>query len=249
MPKQNQILAIEKSVKQHAEKDLTKYHHGLQKGELLSGISRVYKPLDDDGERFPAETQKVQIRVPEVIKHTEEILSEMFDVVATKDWTNCKATSDVVVDRGTEHEVVLVKNAPATYLLWLEKQLNDLYTFVSKLPTLPASEKWEWDEQQNCYRSESFETAKKKKIPRAFVKYEATKEHPAQVETVMEDVLQGYWKITNYSGALPAQKVQEMKSRVEKLQKAVKFAREQANSVDAEQVKVAEKVLGYLFGE
>ncbi len=249
MPKQNQILAIEKSIKQHAEKDLTKAHHGLAKNDLLKGISRVYRSLDDDGEQYPPEDQRVQVRVPEVIKHTEEILTGMFDIVATKDWTNCKARADIVVDHGTEHEVLLVEQAPATYLLWLEKQLNDMYTFVSKLPVLPASEKWEWDEQQNCYRSQSFETAKKKKVAHPFIKYEATKEHPAQVETVMEDVLQGYWKTTSYSGALPAQRVQELKTRVEKLQKAVKFARERANSVDAEEVKVAEKVLGYLFGE
>ena len=247
MPKQNQILAIEKGVKQHAEKDLTKAHFGLAKKELLSGISRVYRPLDEDGEQFPAEDQQVQVRVPEVIKNTEAVLASMFDIVATKDWTNCKARADIIVDAGTEHAVVLVKQAPATYLLWLEKQLVDMYTFVRKLPVLPASDKWEWDSNQNCYRSQSYDTAKKKKIPRAFVKYEATTEHPAQVEMVMDDCLQGYWTTTNYSGALPAQQVQELKTRVEKLQNAVRFARQQANSVDAEEVKVSEKILGYLF--
>ena len=50
-----------------------------------------------------------------------------------------------------------------------------------------------------------------------------------------------------FSGALPAQRVNELLERVEKLQQAVKFAREEANNIEADEQKMGERVLGYIF--
>jgi hypothetical protein len=50
-----------------------------------------------------------------------------------------------------------------------------------------------------------------------------------------------------FSGALPAKRVSELLERVEKLQNAVKFAREEANGTQAVDRKVGDKVFGYLF--
>jgi hypothetical protein len=40
-----------------------------------------------------------------------------------------------------------------------------------------------------------------------------------------------------------------MLERVEKLQQAVKFAREEANNTEAEEMKAGEVLFGYVFGE
>ena len=50
-----------------------------------------------------------------------------------------------------------------------------------------------------------------------------------------------------FSGALPAQRVNELLARVEKLQEAVKYAREEANDIEADEQKVGDRVFGYLF--
>src|SRR6185437_6423737 len=134
-------------------------------------------------------------------------------------------------------------------LLFLEKQLVDLHTFVQKLPTLDPSDEWEYNASADAYATPPVQTMRTKKIPRNHVLAEATKEHPAQVATYQEDVPQGTWSTVKFSGALPAQRVNELLSRVEKLQHAVKFAREEANSLDVTPQKVGEKVLGYLFGK
>lgn len=243
MPKLNQILAIEKGTKDRCQGFLTNAYQQLQKADLLSGISRTYQRVDEDGERFPDEAKRVQLRTNEVIESLTREMTDLFDVTAAKDYANTKAVGDVVLDDGTK----LLEGVPATYLLWLEKRLVDLHTFVTKLPELSSAENWAFDATQNCYKSDSHETAKTKKLPRAFVKYEATKEHPAQVDLVTEDKVTGYWTTVNYSGALPAKRIAELKSRVERLQAAVKFAREQANLVEAPRQKMGEKVLGYLF--
>jgi hypothetical protein len=240
--KLNQTIAIEKSVKSRALQDLTETHHSLQKAALLAGISRTYRPKDEEGEQFPPEATKVQIKAEETIRKTTEMLTKLFDVVATKDWANCQARADIVVD-GQK----LLPDVPATYLIFLEKQLLELHTFIKKLPILDAAETWTFDQSADCWATEAILTGKTKKIPRNHVKAEATEHHPAQVEVYYEDVTIGYWRTIKFSGALPAKRVNELLVRVEKLQEAVKFAREEANNLEVEEVKTGEAILGYLF--
>lgn len=243
MAKLNQIIAIEKGVKNTAFQELTEAHHQLQKPTLLTGISRTYRPKDEEGETLPPESTRVQARAEEVVQQTAETLTRLFDVTATKEWANCDAKGDVIVD-GT----VLLKDVPATYLLFLEKQLVDMHTFVKKLPILDASESWTYDASADCFATEPVQTVKTKKIPRNHVKAVATEHHPAQVEVYYEDVTVGYWRTVKFSGALPAKRVNELLERVEKLQQAVKFAREEANNLEVEDKKLGSKVFQYLFG-
>ena len=240
--KLNQIIAIEKGTKSRSLQELTEAHHALQKPALLSGISRTYRPKDEEGEQLPSESTKVQIKAEDIIRDTVESLTRLFDVVAAKDWANCKAKADVVVD-GKK----LLSNVPATYLLFLEKQLVDLHTFIKKLPVLDASETWTFDPSADCWATEPVQTVKTKKVPRNHVKAEATDKHPAQVEVYYEDITVGYWRTVKFSGALPAKRVNELLARVEKLQEAVKFAREEANNMEVEDVKTGAAIFNYLF--
>jgi hypothetical protein len=242
MAKLNQIIAIEKGVKSQSLRDLTDSHQLLQKTAMLNGISRTYRPKDEEGEQLPPESTRVQVKAEEVIAQTVEVLTKLFDVTATKDWANTKARADVVVNGK-----VLLAQVPATYLLFLEKQLVDLHTFVKKLPILDAAETWTFDPSSDCWATEPVQTIKTKKIPRNHVKAEATEHHPAQVEVYYEDVAVGYWRTVKFSGALPAKRVNELLERVEILQQAVKFAREEANALEVEDQKLGETIFKYLF--
>jgi hypothetical protein len=241
--KLSQIIAVEKGVKSRSFQELTEAHHTVQKAALLSGLSRTYQPKDEEGEQLPPESTRVQIKAEEVLRQTAASLTRLFDISATKDWTNCVAKADVTVDGRT-----LVQGAPVSYLLFLEKQLTDLHTFVKKLPVLDAAESWAHDPSTDAWKTEPVRTIKTKKIPRNHVKAAATEQHPAQVEVYYEDVPVGYWTTVKFSGALPASRVNELLGRVEKLQEAVKFAREEANGTVAADQHVGEAVFGYLFG-
>ncbi|NUR84899.1 MAG: hypothetical protein HOY71_12510 [Nonomuraea sp.] len=242
MAKLNQILAVEKSVKAGAQRSLTDAYHAIQKPALLSGLSRTYQPVDDEGEQFPPESTRVQVQVEDTLKDVGAALTKLFDVTATKDWTNCEARADVRVDGQ-----VVVEAAPVTYLLFLEKQLTDLHTLVSKLPVLDPAETWARDASTDSWRTEPVKTTKTRKVPRNHVKAEATEHHPAQVEVYHEDVVVGYWTKVGFSGALPQRRVNELLERVVKLQEAVKYAREEANAAVVTDKRVGEAVFGYLF--
>lgn len=243
MARLNQIIAIEKGIKSRSVQELAEAQKALQKPALLSGIARTYRPKDEDGEQLPPESTKVQVKAEEIIRQTVEILTKLFDVTATKDWTNCRARADVVVEGQT-----LLTQVPVAYLLFLEKQLADLQAFIKKLPTLDASETWVFDPSADSWATEPVQTVKTKKIPRNHVKAEATEHHPAQVEVYYEDVTVGYWRTVKFSGALPARRINELLERIEKLSQAVKFAREEANNFDVEEQQIGARVFQYLLG-
>lgn len=242
MPKLCQILAIKKQRVTTADEKLTAIYHQLQKDALLNGISRTYKPLNEDGEKFPSESQQVQLRVDQALKDIVAAASPVYDIVAVLDSANAGARADVMVDGK-----VLIPSVQAYTLLFLEKQMVDLRTMINKLPVLPQTETWTYDPNYDCYVTKPTETSKTKKITKPLVKYEATKEHPAQVELATEDVLTGNWTTIKYCGAIPLEQKKKLLDRIDTLLVSVKFARETANQTEAPQVSIAKPIFDFLM--
>lgn len=243
MAKLNQIIAIEKGVKSETTRKVTDLHRESQKAQLTEGRSRTYKPLDDEGFAYPGETQKVQLTTGTSIASLKEALGRLFDVTLTKDSANQDALADIRV--GTE---IILPDVPVTYLLFLEKQLTDIKTFVGKLPVLDPAENWTFSDAHGHYVSDPVLSAKTKKVPRNHVKAEATERHPAQVEMYTEDVPEGKWTTVKFSGAMPATRKTEILGRITQLQEAVKFAREQANETIVDDREAIDPVFEFILG-
>ncbi|WP_349339823.1 hypothetical protein [Plantactinospora sp. B6F1] len=240
----HKVNALVQGFKPQAKRELTDAHRRTQKAPPLSGISRTYQPFADDiREQLPPESTRVQYTVQEVLDDVATTMGRLFDLQFLQDTGNATAKADVVVDGRT-----LIRQAPVTYLLFLEKQLVDLRTFVDGLATLDAAERWEFDPDRGCYASTPSQTQKMRKVHRNHVKAEATEKHPAQVEVYTEDLPVGTWTTVKLSGALPAERVKVLRGRVDKLLEAVKVAREEANSTTVQDRTVGDEVFGYLFG-
>jgi hypothetical protein len=242
VPKLNQVLAIEKATKSRIFGEVTSMHQTLQKPSLLAGFAKTYQKKDEDGDEHPPEKQRVQVNAKDLLRQASKLLMELFDVTATKDWANCQARADVVIDGQ-----VLVEAAPATYLLFLEKQLGDLSTFIGKIPVLDPADDWLHDEATGLWKTEPAQTTRTKKVQRPIVLYQATKEHAAQTQLITEDVVVGAWATVKHSGALPAAHKAQLAERVERLIDAVRFARETANGVDAQRREVGKKLFEFIF--
>lgn len=243
MAKLNQIIAVANGTKSRTQSGVTELYHKLQAKTLLEGISRTYRPKDEDGESLPPESKRVQFRVSEALAEASAIWTTLFDAVATQDVANCSATASVKIAGTT-----LIESVPVTHLLFLEKQLNDIASFIEKIPTLDPAYDWALSDEADCYATSPIETVRTKKIPRNHVKAEATKEHPAQVDVYPEDVVVGYWTKVDFSGAMPARERNKIMDRVRVMQDAVKSAREEANSIDVVQQHNGKIVFDYLFG-
>lgn len=242
MPKLNQLLAAHDGRKKGAAESLTAAYHAIQRSGLFAGISRTYRKRYEDGEDLPAESTLVQANVGDIVTSVIAELVRYYDVVASRDATNAVATADIVV--GGQ---VVAAAVPATTLLFLEKQLVDLRTFVSKLPTLDPAEQWSESDAENVFRSDVVTTHRTKKIPRNHVKAEATDRHPAQVEVFYEDVVVGYWDTVKFSGSIRPKAVSELVHRIDDLREAVKSAREAANNVEVVDKKIGAAVLEFIF--
>lgn len=243
MPVLHQIIAVEKGIKNKALTGVTEIHKSNQKAGLFEGQTRHYSPLIEEGEKLASENTLVQRSAPTVLKQAAKLLSELLEVTAQRDFTNCVAKADVVIDGLT-----IVKDAPTTYLLFLEKQLVDIRTLISELPTLDSAFKWTIDENTGLYHSNEVQSTRTKKEESFVVVIAPTKEHPGKHEKVTKDVAVGTWSTTKLSGALPIPRKEALLEKVEKLMKAVKYAREEANSAPVAPVPpIGDAIFGYLL--
>lgn len=237
----NQLLAVVKGVRNTATRDITDVFRVLDKTASFNGMTRTYEPLDDNGEQLPSESVIVQRNVTEVTNKVLDIMRRLFDVNAEIDVTNTIAIANVVIDGKT-----VAQGLPATHLLFLEKQLTDLKTFVSKLPTLDPANAWQYDAHTGLFASADLKTIRNKKVLKALVGAPATDKHPANVQYFNDDVLAGYWTTRKLSGAMPVSQVELLLARVTKALEAVKKAREEANSVAVIPAK-SSPILDWIF--
>ena len=203
MTRLNQIIAIlngNTGRKAICQKAVTAVYQTLQKQASFVGIARAYRPLTEDGEKFPSETKAVAASVSDLLESARGSWTSMFDTVATQDVANTTAKADVCVD-----DVVILTGVPVTYLMFLEKQLTDIHTALQAIPTLSDELEWAWSKNSNCWVTNPTETAKIKKIEKPMVLYEATKEHAAQVKMTTDDIITGYWRTTHMCSSMPKQ--------------------------------------------
>lgn len=238
----SQVISVEKGIKSRTYSALTELHKNSQKAEPYNAIQRDYQKLDEAGEELPSEHGKVKLFAEQVLSQVTSLRVEAFDIEATKDYANCSARADVVVNGS-----VLIPNAPTTYLLYLEKELTDIRTFVSSMPVLDDSEDWIKDHNSDLFKTAVTKTHRTKKVQKALVLYPATEKHPAQTQLITDDIIAGYWHLTKTSGALPVPRKTSILSRIDVLLQAVKFAREKANETQAPSQQYGAAIFGYLF--
>lgn len=241
--KLNQVIAIEQGVKSKGNTQKSELYKVAQKSALFNGFVKKYQPKMADGEKFPDEKQKVQFTAAGLVADVGQVLKSLFNVEAAKDWANCLAKADIIVDGK-----VLVEQAPATFLLYLGKELTDLDTFVTALPTLSEDEEWKVDPQVGLCKTEPTETIKTKKVQKPIVLYPHSAEHPAQTQLITEDEVVGTWQQIKMSGAYTNESKRTLLTKIQKLADAVKTAREQANMTDATDQNAGDVIVGWLFG-
>jgi hypothetical protein len=244
MPRLNQVNAMVTGRKSETEKAVTEIYKLLQKDALFNGFERAYKPNDEEqGERLPPESQKVQQEARKLIQQARAKWTDLWDLTLTQDVGNQAAKADVVVDGRT-----LLKDVPVTNLLFLEKQVNEVETFVGKLSTPDPAEEWTHDPTTGLLRGRPAQSVRTKKEPTRFEKAPATKEHPAQVEILYIDTPVGAWTRTQFSGSITADEKNALLARLRKLKDAVRVAREQANLIEVQPCKCGDPLFDYILG-
>lgn len=245
MGKLYELLAVEPSLKSEAMQGIAQIKKLFAEGgNKLVGKIRTYAPTNEEGEALPDEITNLATTVNIEIAELEMSFGKWLDTAIQKEITNQVTLANVVIGGKT-----LMENLPAPALLNLESKLMELRQVYVAIPTNDPSERWIFDEQLGCFVSEIRQTQRSKKVPRSHILYEATKEHPAQVQTYTEDVSVGTWTTIVHSGMLTPVEKQARLSRIDTLYRAVKEARQRANDTEIKPLEVAKVLFDFINRE
>ena len=215
MTKLHELLAVEGDLEGQFNKILQEAVKTFkEKGALFIGKLRKLRMFDAEAPKPPDEFQEMTTTVADKLDFVWETINRYLSAVAQKELTNQQAVADLVV--GDE---VLAKSLPATLLLGLESRLKKIRDVYDAIPTLPPGTKWERDETRgpniwHTYKPEDFKT-QKKIVPQ--ILYDATPEHPAQVDKISVTENVGMYSEEIWCGALTSAEKSVLLGRVDAL--------------------------------
>lgn len=242
----SQAVGTAEDVVKDSLRRLTEAHHALQHKSMVDGIERTYRPLVEDGLQLPDEGTLVQITCAEMIAETRDAMVRLFDAIAARDFTNGPGDSGAVADvkvGGT----VLIKKAPVPYILWVLGQLDNIATFVKKLPVQDAGTRWTLVDERGVYEAPPTTSFRTEKVTKSLVHFMPTDKHPGQAETYNETINVGEWTTVKFTGAIPRGERANILRRIETLREALDAAKNEANRVEALDPKPGRTVLDYIF--
>lgn len=245
MGKLHELIAVESTAAGNYARSIDETLKSLDRGDLFvkTTVSKEYFDAADAEKLNIVETKEITTTVKERLRWFAGPVIKYYDILVQKDATNQKAVADLEVNG-----VLIAKDVPATTLLALETKLQDIRKVISVAPTLQAGVLWDKDVSQGLWKArEAIVSFSSKKTAKPVVLYEATKEHPAQVKEVFEDVPVAKISKNTYSGMLTSEEKAKLLSRVDALLEASKIARQRANSTEVVKSEIGKNIVDYLF--
>lgn len=238
-----ELLAIEKDLLSRTTEMAKETLSRFANPDNFYGMTTHYAKLLEDQPNLQDEFKPLAGNVDSALSEYLENAGLYIDTTIEKETANTTAFSDVVLDGN-----VFLPNWSATSLLNLESRLDEIHKIYSAIPTLSDSEVWTFDGTKDCFVSGNRKQIRTVKTQKTVVLYDATKEHPAQVQLVSTDAPAYEVERVIYSGMITVADKKRRLERIEKLQRAVKQARQRANTVETHANEVASKIFEYING-
>jgi hypothetical protein len=166
------------------------------------------------------------------------------NAVLQKEKTNQAATADIIIDGAT-----IAEGVPATFLLGLETKLKQVREVYAKIPTLAPGIEWieDTDKGDGVFKmANPEETYRTEKIIVPQIMYDATKEHPAQVDKIEEVKNVGKYTKNVWSGMMTSAQKSAILGKIDKLMRAVKKARQRANNTEIVKAEIGQALFDYI---
>lgn len=250
MGKQHELLAVEGDLQGTAKKVIEEAIQTFSKrADHFQGNIKtltMFYEARQETEGGVTERKELVSTVDEKLGYVFGHINKYYDAVLQKESTNQIAKADLVLDGN-----VIAKDLPATFLLGLESKLKGLRSMIEAIPTLPPGISWEPDASAKSgvfKTSHPITTYKTEKRIQHKVMYEATKEHPAQIQAWNEDEKIGKYSTEQSSGMLTTSEKSNRLTRVDKLIQAVKKARQRANNIEVVKGKIGKTLTDYIMG-
>jgi hypothetical protein len=249
MGKLHELLAVEKDVKDVLGKVLEETAKTFnQRSAHFLETRKSYRPFNDQDKDLPDEEHTPMVTtVEEKLNYVQGHIIRFIDVELQKERSNQEAKADIIVEMLDGTTKSILTEAPVTFLVQMESALERIRRVYDEIPTLDPAKIWSKDETKlGIWKAEPVKRVRTKKIPKVIVKYDATKEHPAQTEVVHLDEGVGEWTQSFSSGALSPKQKSQILDRIDRLIAGVKIARAKANSQDVKSAKVGLQIFNYI---
>lgn len=249
--KLHELLAVEGDLQTGADQIVQETTNTFtKKPDHFTGFHKTYKPFTEgevlhEAERQANEGEKaVDETVGGKLDWTAKQVGRWLDVVLQKEATNQSAKADLILDGET-----IAKDLPATFLLGLETKLKKLRAMYHVIPTLQPGITWIEDPSKGkgIYKAKDPEQKfRTKQTIQHKVLYEATDKHPAQIEKWTENINIGVFATEKWSGMMSVAEKAAVLDRIDNLMRAVKQARQRANTQEAVEMKIADQLFDYI---
>lgn len=246
--KLHQLLAVEPELKSAVGREGGRIMSLFKDGKVrLMGHTKAYEPLEESGETFPYEIVPLATTVEAELSALREVYATWIDAAMQKEVTNQSATAEIILDISANE--IESWRLPATAFLNLESKLAEIRQIYAAIPTLDPTKVWEWNKDKEAYEALPEIRYRTKKLMRSHVAYDATPEHPAQVENYTEDIRVGFTTSVAQSGTITLARKRQYLERIDELIKMVKKARQKANTQEVEPLFVGGPIFDYIHAE
>lgn len=241
MSKLYELLAVEPDLRQQASAELTRVKELFSKGTgKLLGQVISFHGITENAQELPDEVTQLATTVDDELRALAEVFGRYMNVTIQKEDANANTKAEV----GNEFD--FLNGLPAPALLNLESRLEDIKKVYVSIPVLDPSERWNFSDDLGCFVSDLRTAFRTAKVPKAFVAYDATEEHPAQVETFTEDVPTHRRETIVYSGSLTVAEKRVRIERINVLIRSVRQARQRANDIEVDSFNIADMIFEYI---
>lgn len=244
----HELLAVEGDLEGAHKKILEETRNTFtKKADHFFGQHRKLQMFADDGVEYPEEFKELDTTVNQKLEYLAGTEIRYFNALLGKESTNQVAVADLIVDG-----VTLGTDLPATFLLGMETRLKHLRAVYEAIPTLRPGISWVKDESmgEDIYKTEKpDEKLKTETVVEPIVLYEATKEHPAQIKEVSKTRNVGKYITTTWSGMISSAEKSVILERIDKLIRAVKQARQRANTTEVVKRTIGKELFDYIHGK
>lgn len=247
MVKMHQLLAVHKSLKNQASVcrqgliDLfkSKKHH-------FEETKKTFKSSEEGVPEKVEDQKDIQTSVRIELRWIGEKLIKMMDVNYQVDLGNTLAHADVLID-----DKPILKSVPATHLMALETELNELVEIIKVIPTLDPAKGFRPDSNRGkyIYAARTVEKPRTRKDKKVITLAPPTDKHPAQAQVIDYDKEIGTIVEQEWSSLISPAVKADMLEKAEIFIRAVQKARARANDqeIDPLTAKIGKTVWDYIF--
>lgn len=223
-----------------ALKNKNKFFGWIKKLEMIQE-----SPENKILEKENFESKDVELTVKDVIKDLFTSWFHFEDVQFQKNSMIQKASADLFI--GDK----IIKKMPLTELIALEKRLIEIRKVVEQAPILDASYEWTKSIARNdvWIISQPKITTKTERIQYPFVLYEATENHPAQIDVIGKDEIVGSYTTVSFSGTITGIQKKDLIKKIDDLIIEVKKSKIKATETSISDVQISVLLNDYFFGE